>query len=64
MPTPPINYRLLGRAARQRAEDAEARHQIEKLQGQRDARAVITIVLVSVAICAVTATFMFGLSRS
>jgi hypothetical protein len=58
-----INYRLLGRAARQRAEDAEAQHQMEKLQGQRDARAVITIVLISVAICVVAGSVMLGLSR-
>ena len=38
-------------ATRQLAEDAETQRQIEKLQGQRAARAVITILFISFAIC-------------
>jgi hypothetical protein len=65
MPKTPFDYRPLGRSARQKAEDAETRHLVEKLQDQRDALAVITIVFMSVLICAIVASISyFAFARS
>jgi cell division septal protein FtsQ len=64
MPKLPDNDRLTSRAARLKAEDAERRHQLEKLQGQRDARAAIIIIVLSVLICAgVAGVFYVAFSR-
>jgi hypothetical protein len=54
------NDRLISRAARLKAEDAEIRHQSEKLQDLRDARAVIIIIVISVLICAVVAGVFYA----